>query len=70
MKKTDYEYMLVRDDGLEEVVFSSNRLRDVADFCGLPSSSVSTIKNKQKPFKFEGRKMRIISVDLKADYGE
>ena len=68
--KTDYEYMLVREDGLEEVIFSSDRLKEVAVFCNIPYDTSKKNKCLNRVFNFEGRPVKIIAVDLKADYGE
>jgi len=69
-KRPDYEYMLVQTNGLEEIVFSSDRLQEVANFCKMNYDTIKRNKSLNRTFEFEGKTVKIIAIDLDADYGE
>jgi hypothetical protein len=66
--KKDIEYMLTKATGLEEVVFSSDRLKDISKFCKISYNSIRTYVSKGKTFYFEGKPVRIERIDMNADY--
>ena len=64
----DYEYMLTNATGLEEILFSSNKLRNIAKFCNIPYSSIRTYASKKSVFYFENKLVRIETIDMNKNY--
>lgn len=69
-KGQDFEYMLVNTVGLEEVIFSSNSLKKVAEFCNMKYQTLRCASSRNKPFNFEGKTVKIEKIDINGDYGE
>ena len=70
MKTKDVEYLLVNTEGLEEVIFSASKLKEIAKFCHKDYGEIRSLRSRGNIFKFENNKVQIISVDLNADYEE
>ena len=68
MKKRDLEYLLVDTEGIEEIIFSANTIKEIAKFCKREDSDIRRCYSQKKIFKFENKKVEVISVDLNADY--
>lgn len=65
----DYEYLLVDTEGTEDIIFSAKTLKSVAKFCKKNYSEIRAAHSKQYVFKFENRKVKIVSIDMNANYG-
>ena len=68
--RRDLEYLLVDTEGTEEIIFSAKTIKEIAKFCKKEYSNVRRYYNQESIFKFENKKVRVVSVDLNADYGE
>ena len=66
--KKDIEYLLVSTENTEDVIFSSNKLKDIADFCRVKYDYVRFCRSKDITFMFEGIRVRIEEIDLNAEY--
>jgi len=68
--RRDLEYLLVDTEGTEEIIFFAKTIKEIAKFCKKEYSNVRRYYNQESIFKFENKKVRVVSVDLNADYGE
>lgn len=66
--RADYEYLLVDTEDVEEVIYSCNTLKGIAKFCDKDYSEIRKNHTEQNTFRFEGKRVKIVSVDMNKDY--